>query len=151
MTDALTALYDLQAHLKGITPEAGYQSRVMAVYTGISATVTGSQDDLPVLSITTLWDDPEGTEEIETGISGTLQHWRRHAEIEGFAYVATDGQWEPVLDALINDIHRSLVRYRRPLRVGRVTYTPPADNGGNVASFVMALSLPYSLEYVIDF
>lgn len=151
MTPALAALYDLQTHLAGITPAAGYVSHVQAVHTGVSATVTGSQAKLPTLSLTTQWDDPEGGEQTETGISGMTQSWRRQVQLEGFVAVPPDGQWERALDTLIDDVHRALVRYRHPLRIGRITYASPADNGGEVASFEMPLSFPYRLKYSIEF
>lgn len=149
MTSALDALLTLRTHLLTITQANGYASTIQSVRTGRDALVTGSQADLPLLSLVTLADEPADGNEIEGGLGGAVQQWRRTVEMEGF--IAVDDQWETALDALVDDIRRALVAYPSPLRIGRIAYTPPADNGGSVASFLMPLSFPYVLSYPISY
>lgn len=144
MTAAIDSLQALKSQLETITVANGYANDVKAVSIGRDALAVGSETQLPIITITTLRDAIPADNGADIEASTPVQYWDRIAEIE--ALVDGGDDWEIAIDALLNDVRRAFVRYRKPLRMGAPTFLPPAD-GGNAASFLLAITFPYSVTY----
>lgn len=144
MTAAIDSLQALKAQLETITIANGYANDVKAVSIGRGALAVGSEAQLPIITITTLRDAIPAGSGADIEASTPVQYWDRIAEIE--ALVDGGNDWEITIDALLNDVRRAFVRYRKPLRMGAPTFLPPAD-GGDTASFLLAITFPYSVTY----
>ena len=140
MTAAIDSLQALKAQLETITVANGYANDVKAVYIGRDALAVGSEDPLPIITLTTFRDDPAVGGTLEAGV--WLQTWTRTVELE--MLVSGDGAWETALDTVWDDTRRALARYGKPLMLGGISFIPPA---GKTASAVLQLTYSYTVDY----
>lgn len=141
MTTALVALEAIKATLETITVANGYATDLAAVSVGRAALAVGTTAELPLVTLTSVRDDP-ATSPLDAG--SWYQTWTRTVELE--ALIASSDAWESDLDALLNDIRRALARHLYPVLVGSVIFQPPAD-GGDLA----VLSMPLTYSYTVNF
>lgn len=142
MTAAIDSLQALKAQLETITIANGYANDVKAVSIGRGALAVGSKATLPIITLTTLRDDPSAGGTLEAG--GWLQTWTRTVEME--LLVAGSDGWETALDTVWDDARRVLARYNKPLMLGGISFIPPSD-GGEIASAVLQLTYSYTVDY----
>lgn len=144
---ATVALQALKAHLETVTVANGYQINIAAVAIGRAALAVGSKAALPVITLTTVRDDPpEGSGYIEAG--SLHQSWTRLVQME--ALIDGSDAWEADLDAALHDLRKALTRYKRPLLIGPPEFTPPAldaAGSGGTAALLMPLKIPYELSF----
>lgn len=141
MTAAIDSLQALKAQLETITVANGYAADIGAVSIGRDALAVGSKATLPIITLTTLRDDPSGGT-LEAGV--WLQTWTRTVEME-LLVAGADG-WEAALDIVWDDARRALARYWKPLTLGGISFIPPSD-GGEIASAVLQLTYSYTVDY----
>jgi hypothetical protein len=141
MTTAMAALQAIKTTLETITTAHGYSTTLAAVSIGRAALAVGNAATLPVVTLTSVRDDP-ATSPLDAGM--WHQTWTRSIELE--ALILSDDAWETTLDAVLNDIRRALARHPYPLLLGSAAFQPPVD-GGNLA----ALSLPLAYSYTVDY
>lgn len=141
MTAALVALEAIKSTLEAITVANGYATELAAVSIGRAALAVGTTADLPLVTLTSVRDDP-ATSPLEAGT--WFQTWTRNVELE--VLIASSDAWESDLDDLLHDVRRALARHPYPLLVGSVIFQPPAD-GGDLA----VLSMPLTYSYTVDF
>lgn len=140
MTAAIDSLQALKAQLETITIANGYANDVKAVYIGRDALAVGSEDPLPIITLTTFRDDPAAGGTLEAGV--WLQTWTRTVELE--MLVSGDGAWETALDTVWDDTRRALARYGKPLMLGGISFMPPAVK---TASALLQLTYSYTVDY----
>lgn len=143
MSPAIAALAALKSHLETITVSNGYETDVAAVAIGRAALAIGTKADLPVITLTTIRDDPANGP-----VEAALEHqtWMREVALEILAGEA-DG-WESALDTALHDVRRALTRYSRPLTLVAVSFLPPAD-GGTYARVVLQLTYQYTVDFPV--
>lgn len=142
MTAAIDSLQALKAQLETITVANGYAADIGAVSIGRDALAVGSKATLPIITLTTLRDDPSTGGTMEAGV--WLQAWTRTVEME-LLVAGADG-WETALDTVWDDARRVLARYNKPLMLGGISFIPPLD-GGDIASAVLQLTYSYTVDY----
>ncbi len=142
MTAAIDSLQALKAQLETITVANGYAADIGAVSVGRDALAVGSKATLPIITLTTLRDDPSTGGTMEAGV--WLQAWTRTVEME-LLVAGVDG-WETALDTVWDDARRVLARYNKPLMLGGISFIPPSD-GGEIASAVLQLTYSYTVDY----
>lgn len=135
-------LQALKTCLETITVTNGYQTDVAAVAIGRAALAVGSKAALPVITLTSVRDDPAKGGAIEAGL--WVQTWTRTVQLE--ALVTTAENWDAVLDALWNDIRAALTSFQRPLTLSGASFNPPAD-GGDTAVLIVSASYSYRTNY----
>jgi hypothetical protein len=140
VTAAIDSLQALKAQLETITVANGYANDVKAVYIGRDALAVGSEDPLPIITLTTFRDDPAAGGTLEAGV--WLQTWTRTVELE--MLVSGDGAWETALDTVWDDTRRALARYGKPLMLGGISFMPPAVK---TASALLQLTYSYTVDY----
>lgn len=140
MTAAIDSLLTLKSQLETITVANGYANDVKAVYIGRDALAVGSEDPLPIITLTTFRDDPAAGGTLEAGV--WLQTWTRTVELE--MLVSGDGAWETALDTVWDDTRRALARYAKPLTLGGISFMPPAVK---TASALLQLTYSYTVDY----
>ncbi len=140
MTAAIDSLQALKAQLETIAVANGYANDVKAVYIGRDALAVGSEDPLPIITLTTFRDDPAAGGTLEAGV--WLQTWTRTVELE--MLVSGDGAWETALDTVWDDTRRALARYGKPLMLGGISFMPPAVK---TASALLQLTYSYTVDY----
>jgi len=140
VTAAIDSLQALKAQLETITIANGYANDVKAVYIGRDALAVGSEDPLPIITLTTFRDDPAAGGTLEAGV--WLQTWTRTVELE--MLVSGDGAWETALDTVWDDTRRALARYGKPLMLGGISFMPPAVK---TASALLQLTYSYTVDY----
>jgi hypothetical protein len=141
VTAAIDSLQALKAQLETITIANGYATDIGAVSIGRDALAVGSKATLPIITLTTLRDDPSGGT-MEAGV--WLQTWTRTVEME-LLVAGADG-WETALDIVWDDARRAMARYAKPLTLGGISFIPPSD-GGEIASTVLQLTYSYTVDY----
>lgn len=141
MTSAIDSLQALKAQLETITIANGYATEIGAVSIGRDALAVGSKATLPIITLTTVRDDPSGGT-LEAGV--WLQTWTRTVEME-LLVAGADG-WETALDIVWDDARRAMARYAKPLILGGISFIPPSD-GGEIASAVLQLTYSYTVDY----
>lgn len=142
MTAAIDSLQALKAQLETITVANGYAADIGAVSVGRDALAVGSKATLPIITLTTLRDDPAAGGTMEAGV--WLQTWARTVEME--LLVAGSDGWETALDIVWDDARRAMARYAKPLMLGGISFIPPSD-GGEIASAVLQLTYSYTVDY----
>ena len=135
---ATATLQALKTHLATITTANGYRTTVGAVYTGRAALALGTQMTAPVITLTSLRDDPEAP------AASWFQTWKRTVELEAILPESTD--WDANLDDVFDDIRKALVRFPIPLEFGSVVFFPP-ENGGDHAVLLLPITYSYVTNY----
>lgn len=135
-------LQALKTCLETITVTNGYQTDIAAVAIGRAALAVGSKAALPVITLTTVRDDPAEGGAIEAGL--WVQTWTRTVQLE--ALVTASENWDIALDAVWNDIRAALISFRRPLTLSGASFNPPAD-GGDIAVLIVSASYSYRTNY----
>jgi hypothetical protein len=139
--NAIAIFQAIKSTLETITATNGYSTTLAAVSIGRAALAVGNTATLPVVTLTSVQDDP-ATSPLDAGM--WHQTWTRTIELE--ALVLGDDAWESALNAVLDDIRRALARHPYPLLLGRVAFQPPVD-GGNLAALSLALSYSYTVDY----